>query len=88
MGEEGSTAGCSAIGWVDGYRRWWWCMISFCSQASMGGGGGAILGFYCIVFKSSCLVFVLSEGHVTCVVFRLIILSPAVLSAFYFCICC
>jgi hypothetical protein len=42
MGEQGSTAGYSAIGWIDGYRGW--CMMSICSKASMGGGGDAIRG--------------------------------------------
>jgi len=49
MVEQGWTAGCSAVGWIDGYRGW--CMISFCSQASMGGGGGAISGFNCVILK-------------------------------------
>ena len=49
MGEQGSTARCSAIGWVNGYRGW--CMMSFCSQASMGDGGGPISGFNCVILK-------------------------------------
>lgn len=49
MGDQGSTTGCSSIGWIVGYRGW--CMMSFCSQASVGGGGGAISGFNCLILK-------------------------------------
>jgi hypothetical protein len=82
MGEQGSTAGCGAIGWIHGYRGW--CMMNFCTTDFHGRWRWRCIGVQLRNFKSSCLVFVLSENHVTFAVFRLIILSPAVISAFYF----